>query len=217
MHYILVQGGRDDCSSSKKRQTYTEDSYTLVRNHPLLLMSQCKQMQLMGHDFCIKLRKTKFRQFSVVLFSVFFLVFLGFLSLYTVIVIRSTHPQYFYDLYNKSGNASGNIEWDYGLNIELCHNVSLFVSWSNNPLGSRSALYDKSKLALYIFLLVFIIKDFLLICAQFPRLFRKLSYYLEISALVLSFIWAYDWYPWQKTVSMRCPIQWQIVSLLLSR
>jgi hypothetical protein len=183
----------------------------------LLLMSQCKQIQLMGHDFCIYLRKTKFRQFSVYLFSIFFLIFLGFLSLYTVIVLRSTHPQYFYDLYNKSGNASGNIEWDYGLNSELCHNVSLFVSWSNDPQGSRNVLYDKATLALYVFLLVLIIKDVLLIFAQVPRLFRKLSYYLEISALVLSFLWLYDWYPWQKAVSMRCPIQWQLVSLLVSR
>ena len=40
---------------------YTPFAYKLLRNHPVLLMSQCNQEKLMSHPLCKALRKAKFR------------------------------------------------------------------------------------------------------------------------------------------------------------
>ncbi|CAF0917111.1 unnamed protein product [Didymodactylos carnosus] len=192
-------------------KTYTNDSYTLVRNHPLLLLSQCEQTKLMSHDYCIQLRKEKFRRFNVYVFGIVFLVFLLFVALYTTIVLTSTHPQNFYNLYNQS-DPTINLQWDYGFSIQLCEKVGNYLLQTQNEKAKKDDRYLKIKFALYVFLIIFITKNVFLILAAFPRLFRKLAYYLESLALVLCFVFLLDWYDWQSQLSFRCPIQWELVS-----
>ncbi|CAF4082826.1 unnamed protein product [Adineta steineri] len=62
-------------------EPYTRDAYTLVRNHPLMIVSQQSAYpQLMAHQFHILLRKKMFRRFSTfwLAFSfLFYLILLG--------------------------------------------------------------------------------------------------------------------------------------------
>ncbi len=195
------------------RQPYTDDSYTLIRNHPLLLMAQCQQMSLMCLDFCTQLRAAKFRRFSRWFFALIFLIYLFFVAIYSVIILQVMHPQYYYDLYNSSGNTSGqNINWDYGFSSQLCQQVGIYLIQSGNVEASKSDLYRKATYVLDAFLIVFVVKNVLLILAAFPRLFRKLGYFLEILSFILAFIFIYDNPSWQTSLNFRCPIQWQLVS-----
>jgi hypothetical protein len=198
------------------RRPYTDDSYTLIRNHPLLLMAQCQQMDLMSLDFCTKLRAAKFNRFSGWVFALIFLIYLLFVAIYTVVILQVKHPQYYYDLYNSSGNTSGqNINWDYGFDSQLCQQVGIYLVQSGNVQALKSDLYRKATLALDVFLIVFLAKNVLLILATFPRLFRKTGYYLEILSFILAFIFINDDQSWQTSLNFRCPIQWQVVSTVL--
>ncbi len=196
------------------RQPYTNDSYTLIRNHPLLLMAQCQQMSLMSLDFCTKLRAAKFRRFSRWFFALIFLIYLFFVAIYSVVILQVTHPEYYYDLYNSSGNTPGqNINWDYGFDSQLCQQVGIYLIQSGNVQARKSDLYRRATLALDVFLIIFLTKNVLLISAAFPRLFRKMGYYLEILSFILAFIFIND-QSWQTSLNFRCPIQWQLVSAL---
>jgi hypothetical protein len=198
------------------RRPYTDDAYTLIRNHPLLLMAQCEQMDLMSLDFCTKLRAAKFHRFSVWFFGLIFLIYLLFVAVYTVVVLQVKHPQYYYDLYNSSGNTSGqNINWDYGFDSQLCQRVGVYLTQSGNVESRQSNLYQQATLALDVFLIVFLAKNVLLIVAAFPRLFRKMGYYLEALAFILAFVFIHDDPSWQTSVNFRCPIQWQVVSIVV--
>ena len=45
-------------------EPYTGDSYTLVRNHPLFIISDSERESLMEHAFCQALRSKKYTQFG---------------------------------------------------------------------------------------------------------------------------------------------------------
>ena len=226
----LLWGGREDISKGRiekwwettavdyekpdHRRTYSDGSYKLIRNHPLLLMAQCQQIRLMSLDYCTQLRKKKFARFSRWVFASIFLVYLLFLGVYTAVILQIKHPQYYYDLYNSSGNTSGqNIDWDYGFNSQLCRRVGVYLTQSGNTEAQQSNLFQRETYALDVFLIIFLAKNFFLLVASFPRLLRKLSYYVEGVALILAFVFIRDDASWQTTLNFRCPIQWQVVSV----
>ena len=198
-------------------RTYTDDSYTLIRNHPLMLMAQCQRMRLMSHDYCTQLRKTKFRRFSVYFFSLIFLIYLFFIALYTVIILQTKNPKYYYDLYNASGNTSGDIiNWDYGFDSGLCKRVGTYLVQSENVEARKTTVQNAAIRALEVYLIVFLAKNVLLILACTPRWLRKMAYYFEGLALILAFIYVRDDTSWQTSLNFRCPIQWELVSTIHS-
>jgi hypothetical protein len=194
-------------------RTYTNDSYTLIRNHPLLLMAQCQQTRLMSHEYCTQLRAAKFRRFSRYFFALIFLMYLFFIALYTVLILQTKHPKYYYDLYNASGNTSGNIiNWDYGFDSGLCQRVGIYLVQSGNVEARKTNLQAGLILALDVFLIAFLAKNVLLILACTPRWLRKMAYYMEGLALILAFVYVNDDKSWQTPLNFRCPIQWELVS-----
>ncbi|CAF4102655.1 unnamed protein product, partial [Adineta steineri] len=175
---------------------YTRDAYTLVRNHPLMIVSQQSAYpQLMAHQFHILLRKKMFRRFSTFWLAFSFLFYLILLGLWTAVILSGKHPQYFYDL------AGFNMTLD----INTCQQVAnSLVSQNVNEVFKTDA-YRRLKVALYIVFWMLIAKNGILVIALFPKIFRVGAYYVEAAALVLSFVYILDWYDWQNPVLFRCP------------
>ncbi|CAF1494512.1 unnamed protein product [Adineta steineri] len=202
-----------------RRHPYTPSAYTLLRNHPLMLMSQCSQEKLITHPLCLALRKAKFRRFSRWILLLSFLSYIMFMALYTIVVLQTIHPQHYYDLYNSSGNASGqNIEWDYGFNSDVCRQVGIYLIESGNTDARKTTNQERSLLMLDVLLIIFVIKNGIFILASFPRFIRKIAYYTEALALVLVYVCIRDDNSWQSSLNFRCPIQWELgsIGLLLS-
>ena len=198
------------------RRTYSDGSYKLIRNHPLLLMAQCQQIRLMSLDYCTQLRDKKFARFSWWIFSAIFLVYLLFLGIYTAVVLHIQHPKYYYDLYNSSGNSSDqNIDWDYGFNSQLCRQVGIYLTQSGNTEAQQNNMFKRETYALNVFLIIFLAKNAFLVVASFPRLLHKMGYYVEGVALILAFVFIHDDASWQTTLNFRCPIQWQVVRVVV--
>ncbi|CAF0926128.1 unnamed protein product [Adineta steineri] len=193
---------------------YSPIAYKILRNHPLMLMSQCNQEKLMSHPLCVALRKAKFRRFSVWVLTLFFLSYIMFMALYTVVVLQIIHPQYYYDLYNSSGNTSGqNIEWDYGFNSDVCRRVGIYLIESGNTDARKTTNQQRYILTLDVLLILFAIKNVLFILVSFPRFIRKMAYYTEGLALILVYVCIKDGDSWQKSLNFRCPIQWELGSI----
>ena len=201
-----------ETSANQSKDTYTVNAYTLVGNHPIHIIAKCGLIKLMEHDYCTRLGMEKFRRFGLALFSIFSLIYALFVILYTIIVLETKHPFYYYSMLNKSLN--GTLVWDYGSNINTCEKVAYFLIKSKNEEALKSGMYKWSVPLLYLLFSIFISKNIWVIVFSFPRIFRKMDLYFESLALILCFINIYDWYPWQKPLDMRCPIQWQIVSLI---
>jgi hypothetical protein len=128
----------------------------------------------------------------------------------------SKQPQYYYDLYNSSGNTSGQaINWDYGFS-EVCQQVGIYLVQSGNTDARKTTVQHGEILALDVFLIIFLVKNIILILVSFPRFFRKVAYYFEALALILCYIYIRDDATWQTSLNFRCPIQWQVVSTLIS-
>ncbi|CAF1492509.1 unnamed protein product [Adineta steineri] len=202
-----------------RRHPYTPSAYTLLRNHPLMLMSQCSQEKLITHPLCLALRKAKFRRFSRWILLLSFLSYIMFMALYTIVVLQTIHPQHYYDLYNSSGNASGqNIEWDYGFNSDVCRRVGIYLIESGNTDARKTTNQERYLLMLDVLLIIFVIKNGIFILASFPRFIRKIAYYTEALALVLVYVCIRDDNSWQSSLNFRCPIQWELgsIGLLLS-
>ncbi|CAF1636410.1 unnamed protein product, partial [Rotaria sp. Silwood1] len=66
------------------------------------------------------------------------------------------------------------------------------------------------KFALYGIMSAFILKNVIVIASLFPKVFRTGSSYIEILALILTYVYVLDWYPWQSAILFRCPIQYQL-------
>ncbi len=200
---------------SDRPQPYTPVAYKLLRNHPLLLMSQCDQEKLMSHPLCRELRVAKFRRFSRWLLALIFLSYIMFMALYTVVVLQTIHPEYYYELYNSSGNTSGQlINWDYGFSSDLCRQVGIYLVQSGNTKALKTTTQQGYILTLHVLLIVFLIKNALFILASFPRFIRKMAYYTEGLALILVYLYIKDDSSWQTSLNFRCPIQWELVSTL---
>ena len=64
-------------------EPYTGDSYTLVRDHPLFIVSESNSQLLMEHPFCQALRSKKYSQFGRYLLIFSFILYLLYLIAYT--------------------------------------------------------------------------------------------------------------------------------------
>ncbi|CAF1003535.1 unnamed protein product [Adineta steineri] len=207
---------KGEATDNQFNDTYTNDAYTLVQNHPLIIAAKCKEMKLMEHEYCTQLRMKKFRRFGLGLFSIFSVIYALFVALYTLLVLSSKHPFFYYNLYNESSN--GTLMWQNGDDIDNCEKVATFLIATKKTQFLKSDISQWLIPLLYALFSVVIAKDVLLIACAFPRIFRKMSLYFECLSLILCFTNIYDWYTWQKPVNLRCPIQWQLgsVGLLFS-
>jgi len=186
---------------------YTDDAYTLVRNHPLIIASEQSQCPaLVEHPYNTFLRDQWFREsgrlFYIVRGIAFFL-YAAFLAIWTAIILLGKHPQYFFE---KTGR-------NMTVDLDSCANVSRTLTTTNDSEALKYTAYTNLKYSLYAFLILFIIENTILIFALFPRIFRTIDYILEISTFVFTFVYIYDWYDWQSPVIFRCPIQYQIGSM----
>lgn len=162
----------------------------------------------MEHPFHILLRKKMFRKFSTYWLALSFLFYIILLGLWTAVIISGKHPEYFYNL------AGFNMTLDIG----TCEQVANSLVSQNITEVLKTDSYRRLEFALDAFFLVFLIKNGILVIALFPKVFRTGAYYLEATALVLSFVYNLDWYNWQSPIVFRCPVQYQIgaMGLLLA-
>ncbi|CAF0747482.1 unnamed protein product [Rotaria sp. Silwood1] len=188
-------------------EPYTGDSYTLVRNHPLFIISDSENQSLMEHSFCQTLRRKKYSQFGQYLLILSFILYLLYLSAYTAIILHTKHPQYFYSLVNETSI------YNY-----VCESVANRLIANNITAAYKDKTFKNLKIGVYTFLCLFIAKNCILILTLFPRLFRKGSYYLEATAFILAFVCVFDHDEWLSPLALRCPTQYQIgaMALLLS-
>jgi hypothetical protein len=188
---------------------YTNDSYTLVRNNPLFIAGEQTQCpDLVQHPYNIFLRDQSYYLFGLWILLFSFILYAFFLGVWTAIVLSGKHPEYFYAKVGKN----------LTLDIGTCAAVSLNLTAAKDPEVLKPSVYLSTKTGLYVLFFIFIAKNIVLLLTLFPKLFRSPEYYLEIAALVLSFVYIHDWYDWQDPVILRCPIQYQIgaMGLLLS-
>jgi len=204
------------CCSTKTSEratemlAYTDDAYTLVYNHPLYIaghQSQCSA--LIEHPYNTHLRDRFFIQFGFYLVRVIsFLLYAAFLGVFTAVILSGKHPQYFYAKTNRTMT----------LDLDTCAIVSKNLTAANDDEALKTNTYTNLRWTIYPFLILFVIKNMIPILALFPKIFRSLEYYLEISALVLCYVYVLDWYDWQDPLIFRCPIQYQLgaMGLLLA-
>jgi hypothetical protein len=196
-------------AESHRNPPYTHDAYTLVRNHPLFIVSeQSSYPDLMQHNFHTMLRKKLYHRFGSYWLAFSFLSYIILLGVWTTIILSGKHPQYFYD----------KIGLNFTVDIDTCEKVANSVIFQNITVALKTTEYRRIKFGLYALFLLTIVKNGILIIVLFPKVFRTGAYYLETSALTLSFVYIFDWYDWQNPVVFRCPIQYQIgaMGLLLS-
>ncbi|CAM2714402.1 unnamed protein product [Rotaria socialis] len=188
---------------SNVKNLYTTDAYTLVRNHPLFITSlQTKSYSLTQHPYNIFLRREKLRSFGGKLFFLSFFIYMTYLGLLTALILKGKHPQYFYD------RANMNLTID----LATCENVSKFFlnNFNRTDEAFKTDDYKRISIALYIVMASFIVKNVIVIAALFPKVFRTGSSYVEILGLILTYVYVLDWYPWQKDILFRCPVQYQL-------
>lgn len=188
---------------NESSKCYTTDAYTLVRNHPLFIVSQQKHVpKLVEHPYHTHLRRRRFYSFGLGFFIASLFFYIAYLGLFTSAILLGKHPKYFYD----------KAQITMTVDLSTCEYVSNFIS--NNPNLASEALksptYERIKMVLYIILSIFIIKNLIFIAALFPKVFRVGGSYIEIITLVLSYVYVLDWFDWQNDTIMRCPIQYQL-------
>lgn len=185
---------------------YTDDAYTLIRNHPLIIASEQSQCPaLVTHPYNTFLRDEWYSENYYLFCGTWWLSFLlysAFLAIWTAFILLNKHPQYFYD----------KVGYNLTVDLDLCEKISRNLTAANDTEALKSAYYSELKISLYVFLISFLVGNLVVIFALFPRMFRTVDYILEIAAFVLSFVYILDWTDWQNPVVMRCPIQHQIGS-----
>jgi hypothetical protein len=184
-----------------KYSPYTRDAYVLVRNHPLFIVSESEEESLMEHPYMRALRWKKFSVFGQYLLYLSSILYTLYLIAYTSIIVRTKHPQYYYALVNETSFTD-----------DLCESVVSRLTSSNVTEVLKDTTYRNLKIGIYVFLVMFIVKNAILIFSLSPRFFRKFTYYLEGGALVLAFVCVLDQFNWLEPVTFRCPTQYQIVS-----
>jgi hypothetical protein len=112
-------------------------------------------------------------------------------------ILRVHHPQYYYSLFNAS------------ITTVSCQTISLNLLQNESFISIKKNSYDTIiKWFLLIIILIHIIKNLLLIFIRL-KMFFDLSNILELIALILSWIFSYDFYSWQILIRFRCSFQWQ--------
>ena len=183
--------------------TYTDDAYTLVRNHPLFITAQQESCQeLVEHSYHTELRQHKLRSFGLIFFITSFFGYMAYMSTFTTLILKGKHPQYFYDIAG----------YNFTNDLQVCEQVSNY--FVKNPTMAneifKTGQYRSARLVLFCLLIGIIVKDLIMIAALFPKVFRLGAFYIEVAALVLSYVYVLDWYPWQSDLIMRCPVQYQL-------
>lgn len=180
----------------KKDEPYTMDYHILVMNHPLFLMAVHDRYKLMSHPLSKSLVNQKFYGISLVFFLINILIFAAFLALFTTVVLRVEHPQYFY-------NMTG-----FDLQDDLCQNVT--DALASNGIATKSAVDIALQNALHVFFALAVLKDVATIIGYIRTDWTKVStFILEIIALVFCYYFVVD-ANFQKSFTMRCPLQWQL-------
>ena len=87
-------------------------------------MAVHNRYDLMAHSLCQSLLYHKFFPWSAILFIIAALFYLTYLILFTIIAMRTRHPQYYYNLTNFTFDSS------------LCRNVS--AALGNTALKQQS-------------------------------------------------------------------------------
>ncbi|CAF1467011.1 unnamed protein product [Adineta ricciae] len=196
------------CCSSLDRQEksiipYTNNSYVLVRNHPLFIVAQQSSCSaLVHHPYNIQLRTEKLYLFGIYFLLLSFLLYSAYLGIFTTLVLQGKHPQYFYSLINVN----------YTDDLGTCERVSRALVNANQAEALKTDAHRTLRWVAFAFLYVFIVKNLILIASLFPKILRMGANYLEISVLLLSFGYIFDWYDWLGPVIFRCPVQYQIGS-----
>jgi hypothetical protein len=101
---------------------------------------------------------------------------------------------------------------NYTEDLTTCEYVSNTLANGTNTDVLKSELHKRLRWVAFGFLILFIIKNTILIISLFPKLLRIGVYYIEVAVLVLSFVYILDWYSWLSPVLLRCPIQYQLGS-----
>ena len=135
-----------DTNFSKNLGLYTNNSKTLIMNHPLFIMATRNRYKLMAHPWCKSLVHKKLFGISLILFLLLFGLYASFLGLFTTMVVRTRHPQEYY--------AQTSIPFD----SQLCRNVSLALNTTGikqtSDVAVRNAMY-----ALFTLLVIFLRDD----------------------------------------------------------
>lgn len=190
---------------------YTDDAYTLVRNHPLFIAgAQTQCSGLIEHPYHTYLRRSKLNSFGLWIYFFSFFCYLAYLGLFVSYIVMGKHPQYFYEKANQTFN----------IDLTTCKNVGNLLSAPSN-ITAEIFKTDKEKRiqkGLYIVSIIMTVKNLIMISALFPRVFRVGAYYVEISAMVLTYTYILDWFDWQIDLKLRCPVQYQLgaMGLLIS-
>jgi transient receptor potential cation channel subfamily A protein 1 len=194
-----AQGNFGVESTNKTRELYTSNEVDLVMNNPLFIMASKEAADLMSHQLSSRLVFEKFQKFGIFLFGVFILFYTIFLALFTTIILRTRHPQTYYNLTNFTE-----------FNDALCYNVSQEVKKGLLDVGGKKTSADYVlKYFLHIMIWLNVIKNiFVIIEISRVNITKTLSYWVQIVALLFSFIFIYD-KSYQIDLTFRCPTQWQ--------
>jgi hypothetical protein len=178
---------------------YTSNQADLIMNHPLFLMASEEAADLMSHRLSSRLVWEKFEKFGIFIFVLFILFYAVFLALFTTIVLRTRHPQIYYNLTNVAD-----------FNDALCYNVSQeLIKGTSGAGGKKSSADYILKYAFYVIIWLHTAKN-LCVIVEVSRVHisKTASYVLEIIALIFGFIFIYD-QSYQMDLTFRCPTQWQ--------
>ena len=177
----------------KEGKPYTFDYSTLISNHPLFLMSEHDRYKLMSHPLSRSLVYKKFFTFGINLFVASILLHLTYLGVYTTIMLRTKHPQIYY-------NSTG-ITFTH----ELCRNVT-------QALGSDS-LKEPLDVALQFTMYALIAMGFAKNIIQIvlhakTKPTKTFTFVFEVTSIGLGLYFAFD-FEHQYRFVMRCPLQWE--------
>ncbi|CAF1215599.1 unnamed protein product, partial [Didymodactylos carnosus] len=200
---------RDD---NNIKQAYTRDPHELVNNQVLSVITQCaksydivrdhsriiQHCRLLQHPVCKLLIYAKLQRFSLGLLLVSLGFYSLFLGLYTWAVLKTPQPHWLYAVVGSQWNNS-------------CENVSKALE--SQKIYPKDRADNSLKYFLYVLLWIHVIKGLMLIIGVY-RFKTKVLFYMEVMALLLSFIYLYD-EPWQNSVQLKCPAQFQIGAFAL--
>ncbi|CAF1134369.1 unnamed protein product [Adineta steineri] len=153
----------------------------------------------MAHPLSQGLAKNKFHKFGLWIFSIFFLIYSIFIGLFTTFAIRIKQPQHYYSITN--------ITFDN----DLCEDV-LKALEKNSPDDSimKESWDHTLRCGLYVFLILLLAKH-VWIFWSFVKISitKPFVFIFEYGAIVLCFLFISD-HEYQRSVKMRCPVQWQL-------
>ena len=151
----------------------------------------------MAHPLSKSLVNQKFLGISIILFLIGFGIYAVFLGIYTTIVLRTQHPQYYY-------NLTG---FDFDSN--LCRNVTQALTNKNIALKQTSDyIFPNSYICSFG---IIVLKNAWVIISyiRVDRMKNILHFLFELISLAFGFYFIYD-SDYQTKVTMRCPAQWEI-------